>query len=463
MALPATTRAELGALLRLAAPLALATAGQATMGLVDTAVCGRAGGAVLAGAGLGNSVFLAVSILGMGLMMGLDPLVAQAVGAGDSRAARRHLWQGIWLALLVGAALAIPSVLAGRALLPLGIAPGVVSQAQRFLWARAPSLPAFLYFVAARAYLQGLARTRALLVTTLLANLANLLLDLLLVFGGAGLPPLAGPLRSIPPLGAAGSGLSTALVTLLQALVLAAAVREVEVEGGARGLRAPLRAEMLRALRVGLPIGLHMAAEVGVFALVGVLAARLGREAVAAHQVALALASATFTFALGLGNAAAVRVGWAVGARDRRAARRTGLTAFGAGAGVMSLGALAFALFPGHLTRLMTSDLAVGSVALRLLRVAAAFQVADGVQAVGAGVLRGAGDTRFTFLANLAGHWGVGLPLALALGLFGPYGISGLWWGLCAGLSTVALALLVRFTRLSAHEIEPLAGRAAEV
>jgi MATE family multidrug resistance protein len=453
-------RSELLSLARLALPLAVASAGQATMGLVDTAVCGRAGAVVLAGTGLGNALFFAIAVFGRGLMMGLDPLISQAFGAGDPRRARRLLWQGTWLALLTGALLAVPCALAALALRPLGIEEAVALQAGRFVWVRAPSLPAFLFFVAARSYLQGLGLTRAVVVSTVIANALNLLLDLLFVFGGAALPPWAGPLRAIPPMGSAGSALSTALVTVVQALLLALAARAVSIDGGAAGLRRPSRSALLQAARAGLPVGLHMGAEVGVFALVGFLAARLGRDALAAHQVAIALASTTFTFTVGIGSAAAVRVGWAVGARDTVGARRAGLTAFGAGAGVMSISALAFLLFPAALARLMTDDASVLRAATPLLVVAAVFQISDGVQGVGAGVLRGASDTRYTFKASMIGHWLVGFPIAIALGILGPFGVTGLWWGLCAGLSAVAAGLFGRFLRLSSREIVPLAGRA---
>lgn len=277
-------RAELRSLAKLAAPMAVASAGQATMGLIDTAVCGRAGSAALAGAGLGGSVFIAFAILGMGLVTGVEPLVAQAFGAGDARGARRALWQGSWLALAAGAPLA--ALCAGTALLlgGLGLEPEVRSQAAGFLALRATSLPAWLFFTVARCYLQGLGLTRPVLAAAVLGNAANLLLDLLLVFGGAGLPAAAGPLRAVPALGAPGAGLATAIVTVIQAAVLAAAIRQVPVAGGAAGLRRPRRADLGRALRVGLPIGLQMGAEVGLFALVGVLASRLGREGIGAHQ-----------------------------------------------------------------------------------------------------------------------------------------------------------------------------------
>jgi MATE family multidrug resistance protein len=451
---PHAPRGELGALVRLAVPMAAATAGQALMGVVDTAVAGRAGAGVLAGTGLGNALFFAFAIFASGLVLGLEPLVAQAIGAGDAARARRWLWQGGWMSLALGTAIAVPMALLPFALEPLGIAPEVGREAGRYLWLRLPGLPAFLFYFAARAYVQGLGRTRAIVVAVVVANVLNLGLDVLLVFGGGALPAWTGPLRAIPPLGAAGAALASTVVTWVQALLLAAAAARA---GRAAVPIRPAPADIARALRVGLPVGLHMGAEVGVFALTGFLAGRLGPEQIAAHQIAITYASLSFCAALGIGNAGGVRVGWAVGARDRAGARRAGLVALAAGAGFMSCSALLFFLFPAALARAVTDDPGVLAIAGPLLAVAAVFQISDGVQGVGAGVLRGAGDTRFTFAANMVGHWAVGLPLALALGLWLRLGVVGLWWGLCAGLSAVAVALVGRFLRISAREIRPLA------
>jgi MATE family multidrug resistance protein len=452
--LPLPVRAEVRALVRLAVPLALASAGQSLMGVVDAAVVGRAGAAQLAGVGLGSLLFFAVSVLGIGTMMGLDPLVSQAFGAGDAPRARHFLWQGAWLALAIGVLLSIPLAFVPLTLGPLGIDPAVVAQASGHLLARLPSLPALLFFFAARSYMQGANAPRAILLSAVLANLVNFGLDLLLVFGGADLPSWAGVVRHIPPLGAAGSGIATAISTWLQAAFVAWAAGRIEVNGPF--IRRPLWAEMRLAARVGAPIGLHMGAEVGVFALVGLMAGRLGSVPMAAHQVAIALASFSFSAAVGIGNAGSVRVGWAIGSRDTPAARRAGLVAFGTGAAFMSAWGLAFLLFPGIFARLMSNDPAVVAVATPLLRVAGVFQISDGIQAVGAGVLRGAGDTRFTLFANLVGHWALGLPAALGLGLLLGWGITGLWWGLLIGLTAVAIALFFRFRRIASREMLPI-------
>lgn len=449
---------EMRPLVRLALPLAIAQGGQALMGVVDTAVVGRAGALQLAGTGLGNVLFMVLAVFGMGVMHGLDPLVSQALGAGDSRRARRILWQGIWLAGGLASLLAVPFLLAPSTLVPLGVEPPVAREASRYLLWRLPGLPFFLAFFAGRAYLQALGSARPMVLATLVANLANVPLDLLFVFGGGSLPGWAWPLGAVPPMGAAGAAVATSLVAAVQMAILSLAVRAVPLAGPPVS-RRPEAGELARALRVGLPVGLHMGAEVGIFALVGFLAARLGAIPLAAHQLAISVASLTFTVAVGFGNAGSVRVGWAVGARDREGARRAGLAAFGAGAAFMTVAALAFFLFPSAIARLMTDDPAVVAAAAPLLRVAGVFQISDGVQGVGAGVLRGAGETRFTFVANMVGHWALGFPAAVLLGFTLGGGVTGLWWGFVLGLSAVGAALLARFVRVSAREIVPIAER----
>jgi MATE family multidrug resistance protein len=255
-------------------------------------------------------------------------------------------------------------------------------------------------------------------------------------------------------MGAPGSGLATSICTFLMFGVMAVAARKaqpgLEVR---RGISFP---DLRKALRVGIPVGLQLGAEVGIFALVGVLAGRLGAESLAAHQVAISLASFTFCGAVGIGQAASVRVGWAIGARDTPAARRSGLVAFAVGALVMGVSALLFWLAPEKLARLLSDQPEIIAASVPLLLVCAFFQLSDGIQGVGAGVLRGAGDTAFPFLANLVGHYAVGLPIAILLGFYLGRGVIGLWWGLCAGLTAVAIALLWRFLRLSSREIVPL-------
>ncbi len=446
---------ELRALMRLALPIAIAQAGVSLMGFVDTVVVGRAGTTALAAVGLANGLFFFISGMGMGLMMGVDPLLSQAFGAKNAPRARGLLWQGCWLALFSGVALWLLLLLAPGLLALFGVAREEMPQVRDYLLWRAPSVPLTLAFFAQRSYLQSVGRPQALVVAMVLANVLNLGADILFVFGGGVLPEGFGPLRDFPAMGVKGAALASTLCAGLMNLILGLAIRQIPVEGG-QPSRLPERTDLLQAARVGLPIGLHLVAEIGVFALAGVLAAKISPESIGAHQIALSYASLSFTVALGIGNAGSVRVGWAVGAHNTPQARMSGLVAFAGAAGFMALSAAVFALFPLPLARLAGAPEEVIPLLVPLLMVSAFFQVSDGVQAVGAGVLRGAGATHFTFVANMVGHYVLGLPLALWLGFGLKLGVVGIWWGLCAGLTAVALALLWRFHRLSAGSLRPL-------
>jgi MATE family multidrug resistance protein len=435
-------RTELGALWRLALPLAFAQAGQAAMGLVDTAVVGRLSPTAQAAAGLGNSLTFTILFFGMGVLFALDPLVSQAIGAGRPAEARTHYWTGVWLALLTSVGLLVPLLALGPILSAVGVQPAIADGAMAYVTWRLPGVAGTLLFVVARSYLQGLGRTRAIVVAMVVANVLNAGLDVLLVFG-------AGP---VPALGVVGAAIVTSVCTWVQFVVLAVALGPAPA--GVR--RRPQWRSIVLAAKVGIPVGAHLLAEGGVFGLAGLLAGRLGDSSSAAHQVALTWASLTFCVAVGIGSAGSVRVGWGVGAGQLAAARRSGLVAFASGAGFMACTALLFVVLPAPLARLLSPDAEVVRVASALFLVTAVFQVSDGIQGVGAGVLRGYGDTRFTFVANLVGHWLIGLPLSWWLGVRGGLGVIGLWWGLSAGLSAVAVAVFARFQWLSRRPVQAL-------
>jgi MATE family multidrug resistance protein len=430
---------EFRELIRLAVPLAAAQAGLQLMGLVDVAVLGRYGARELAASGIGNAVFFAVSVLGIGIVLGIDPVISQAIGAGDAVRARRALWHGVWLATGVTLGLTVLLLLAAWALPVIG-AHDLIAPARIYLLIRTVSMLPMLLFVAARAYLQALKTTRAMVIATIVGNVLNLGLDILFVFTFG--------------LGVAGAAIATVICAILQTWILAFYVGRIPVAGAVdRAFSSP---DVQRAFRVGLPVGLHMGAEVGVFALVALLAGRMGTVPMAAHQVVISIASLTFTVAVGVATAGSVRVGYGVGAGDQAATRLAGHVTFATAALVMGTSAVCFALFPTQIARLVTDqrDIVAGSVPLMI--VAAFFQLSDGIQAAGAGVLRGAADTHFVFWANLVGHWIIGLPIALLLGFTMHMGVVGLWWGLSAGLTVVAVLLFVRFERLSKKGVRAL-------
>lgn len=446
-----TVRREAQAQLRLAVPLAAQQLGLVLMGLVDTAILGRYHPDALAGAGIGTSLVFAISCIGLGVLLGLDPLLAQAIGAGERWRTPRLLRDGLGVAVRLGAALSLVILAMPLLLRVAGVEPAVADEARVFVYARIPGVIPFLMQIAYRAAFQAHGVTRPLVIAVVVGNLVNAALDVALVFGV--------PALGIPALGSIGAALATSTVTIATIGYFALAMRAIDRElpapprSAAIESRAERRAAAGALLRVGVPIGLQFGAEVGAFALASVLAGRLGKVPAAAHQIALQLASTSFAIAMGLGATAAVRVGLAVGAGDHRAARRAGLVSLGLGTAVMSSSALLFVIAPGPLASIFGSTSVVIAAALPLIQIAAVFQLSDGAQAVAAGALRGAGDTQAAFLANLGGHYLVGVPIAIGLGFGLGMGAPGLWWGLSAGLTGTAIALVGRFLWLTARPI----------
>lgn len=283
--------------------------------------------------------------------------------------------------------------------------------------------------------------------TIVLANLANVFLNWVFIYGKLGAPAL----------GAVGSGVATGMSRFaLAGGILVLAWREL------RPTLRPWRREAFalsplgRMLTLGLPIAVTMALEYGAFATVGLMMGTLGTTQMAAHQVALNLASLTFMVPLGVSGAGAVLVGQAIGRGDPAGMRRAAGAALALGVGFMVSTAVAFLLAPGALARIYSTDPVVIALAASLIPLAGLFQVFDGTQAVAVGILRGAGDTRWPMVINVAGFWAVGLPISVWLGFHAGYGPMGLWWGFVAGLAAVALLLLWRVRNRFRRTIERL-------
>jgi MATE family multidrug resistance protein len=440
-------RGELAQQAQLAVPLVAQQLGLQRMGAVDTALLGRYSSDAMAGAGLANGLVFAISCIGMGIVLGLDTLVPQAIGAGDPGQATQTFRAGLKLAVAIGLPLTLAVLVMPLVLGPAGVDPAVARPAALFTWIRAIGVTPFLIQVALRSFLSAHGHTRPLLYAVIAGNLANALLDWLLIFGDGGLGDLGLPGLGLPALGVVGAGLATTGVQIVTVIIYALAARAIARE------QPPARAAGASAwaiARIGLPVGLMLLAEVGVFALAGVLAGHLGKGPATGHSVAIMVASFTFSMAVGVGASAAVRVGHAIGAGDRATARHRGLLSLGLGTAVMSCSALGFLLVPGVFARLFTDDPVAIAAAIPLLRIAAVFQLSDGAQAIAAGALRGTGDTHAGFIANLIGHYAIGLPLSIGLAFGLDWGAPGLWWGLSAGLTATAALLIARFLRTTA-------------
>jgi multidrug resistance protein, MATE family len=443
-------RQELRSTLVLATPLILAELGWMTMGIVDTLMVGRLSPEAIGAVGIGSSVFLAVGVFAMGLLLGLDTLVSQAYGAARIEECHRWLIHGVALSLLLSPPVMAALWLVIASLELWGLDEGVLALTRPYLQVITWSVLPLLLYASFRRYLQGMGRARPVMVALVVANVANVLVNWVLIFGNLGMPAL----------GVVGAGWATVGSRIVMAGVLLGAIvhrervwRSARRPSGAggdvtahRGLfEMPLRvalASMRRMLTLGLPAALQLTLEVGVFAAATVLAGRLVPAALAAHQIALNIAGFTFMVPLGLASAGAVRVGHAMGRMDPVGAVRAGWTALFLGAVFMLSAAAVFLTMPRTLIGAFTSSTAVLEFGVALLAVAAVFQLFDGLQGVATGILRGLGDTRTPMLWNLVGHWVVGLPIAYVLAFSLGFGVIGLWWGLSLGLIICGIALV---------------------
>lgn len=428
---------ELRTLVHLAVPISLAQLGLVAMGLVDTAIVGRLDVDSLAGTAMGRSIALAATGLGMGVGYALEPLAAQAIGAGEPARAYGALVTACRVGLLVTVPSAAFALVAAYGLGLGGVEPQLVPIVVAFLVGQLPGLFAFPLYVAGREYLASLGNTRPALVAAFVANVVNAILGALLVHGDAALAWVRLPAVGLPKLGAFGAGLATSIASIVLAAVVLLAARKTRPATPVEVVPARL------VFGLGLSIGTQFLAEIGLFSLVGLMAGRLGAVPAAAHQVALALVTFTFMGVYGIGAATGVRVGHAVGAGVQP--RRIGAYGLALGSVVMLCSATLFTLEPRFLASLFTVDAEVLELSAQLLAIAAVFQLFDGLQGVASGALRGAGDVRFPLLANLASHYLVGVPLAILFGFVLDWGTPGLWWGISAGLATIATVLVSRF------------------
>jgi MATE family multidrug resistance protein len=432
-------------LIRLAVPLALVQMAYQATAFVDTAFAGRIDDLSLAATGLGASILFAFAVCGLGVGLAMDPLTSQAVGAGDERDARAVLCQGLWVATALCLPVAAVTLVVAANLEAFGIAPELAERTRSYIFARLPAIWPLFLSVNMRAFLQAHHRTAPIVVAAVTTNVANVLGNALLVFPRETFQ-LIGIDVSWNGTGVAGLGWASVAALAAQAAVLAVAVGRIP-------MARPQRLACGRILKVGLPIGLQLTTEVGLFSMTQVLMARMGVLAGAAHQVALMLAAMSFSISLGVGAATSVQVGRSVGRQDPAATRRAGVHGMLISVMVMACAAVAMWTVPHHLAAVLSNDPQVLARAVSLLRIAAVFQLVDGVQAVIAGALRGAGVTRWTFVAHLVAHWGLGLPVGVGLAFALDRGPEGLWWGLTTGLSVAALATTWKFLQVSGKTI----------
>lgn len=439
---PERWRREFRDTLVLAAPLVLGQLSTIGMNVVDVLLAGHFNAQTLAAVAIGTSVWTLAIVAAIGVMLALPPSVAQLAGAGAQDKIGALFRQALWLALVLGMALFVGVRHAEPLLRAIGIGLPIVEDAQKFLCAISWGAPALTGYFALRGLSEGLALTRPTMYFGFLGLVALAPIGYVLMYGAFGLPAR----------GAEGSGMATAAVLWLQ---LAAFIAYIAARGHYRAVGPFARFDwphwrtIFGLLRLGVPMGVALLMEAGLFVAAALLIGSFGTTIVASHQVAINVASVAFMLPLGVAMATTVRVGRAVGRGDADGVRYAGFVGIGVSLLTQTLSCAVMALFPHAIAILYTDDADVAALAARLLLLAAIFQLSDGIQVTANGALRGLKDTAVPMVITVLAYWGIGMPLGYWLGVGLGMGARGIWIGLVAGLTGAAVLLLTRFARLA--------------
>lgn len=433
---------ETRAVVQLGMPLVIHNLALMGMQFTDTLMAGRLSPRDLAAVAIGGNIWGPISLFNMGVFMAINPIAAHLFGSGRLKNIGHYVRQAFWLSQGIGWLSLLLLHGTSNFLSAIAIPSEIIPLSDQYLKAISWGMPAFCLYNVFRFASEGVSHTRPMLFISLLGLVVNGLADYTLMYG----------LLGFPRLGAVGCGWASALVQWIMLGAILAYARWIPqyrpLEIFSRW-EAPLRSIQWEVIRLGVPIGISIFVEGGLFAAVALIMGMLGTVIVAGHQIAVNFAGLTFMVPLGLSMAISVRVGQARGRGEEAAARFAGFTGIGICVGFMAASALIMTLFPAAIASLYTNDPSVRTIAVRLLAMAAVFQLSDGLQVGGAGALRGLKDTRIPMIMTIVAYWVMGFPLAYLLGLQLRLGPQWVWVGLIGGLSTAAILLNTHFARIS--------------
>ena len=433
--------------LLLAGPLIVGQLTSFGMNFVDTVMAGRLGTVDLGAIAIGSSVWAAGLLFVLGVTMSVSPAVSQLDGAGRREQAGEMTRQALWIALALAGLQFFVMRNAGWVMTALAVEPAVAALALGYLKAMSWGAPALSLMLVLRFFAEGAGYTRPTMYIGVFGILCNIPLNYVLMFGKLGFPQM----------GAVGCGWATTIVFWLQLLALAIYVRGREQFQPFKLFQRFSRPGWLEIgglLKVGLPIGVMIFFEGGMFVSAALLIGTLGALPIAAHQVAINFASMAFMVPLGLAGAITVRVGNAIGRGDPQGAHRAGVVGIAIAGAIGVFSAIVMFTLPEWIARIYTGDRQVIELAASLLLLAAVFQVSDGLQVAAAGALRGLKDTRVPMVFSLLSYWLIGLTLGAWLTFQREWGALGMWMGLAGGLSVAALLMGGRFLVVSRRRIE---------
>lgn len=446
MTIPMTPSTHARETLALGLPLAGSHLAQMALHVTDVVMMGRYGVLPLAAVVLGASSFFVVFVLGSGFAKAVMPMVAAALGRGDEAQVRRDTRMGLWLSILFGVVVLPIFWWSGPILLALGQDPEVSAIAQSYLRIVGCGMVPALLVTVLQGYLSALGRTQVVLWVTLLAVALNIAVNWALIFGNAGFPELGAQ-------GAAIATISTQVMSLIVLGLYAGFLPSLRRFHLFQRFWRPDWHAMRQVWRLGVPIGLTGLAEGGLFQASALMMGWIGTVELAAHGIALEVAALTFMLHVGLSSAATIRIARFDGRGDRVALRQAAKMAVGISTGVAVASVILFVAVPEPIVALFldlekpesAAIIAYGSV---LLGVAALFQLADALQVMALGLLRGVQDTKVPMVLAAVSYWLIGIPCSYVLAFPLGFGGVGLWFGLVVGLVCAAVSLMWRFWRL---------------
>jgi multidrug resistance protein, MATE family len=442
-----TIKEHFSATISIALPVMISQLGQVSVGVADSMMVGRLGALPLASASLANSIFFVIMMFGLGISMGITPLVSIAEGKGKAKRISTLFGHSLWIN--IATAIALTGVVLGLSsgIHFLGQPEEVVELAIPYLLVITASLFPFMIFQTFKQFAEGLSQTKQAMYITIFCNLINVFLNWVLIWGMFGAPEL----------GLMGAGWATLISRILMPVLMGYYIlrsRRYSIYSLSLKLKKISLPIISRILNIGIPTGFQFIFEVSAFSAAAIMMGWIGVNALAGHQIALNLASISYMMATGLSTAGMIRVSNMVGRGNQKGMREAGMVVFGLVLGFMFLAAMSFVFLRTFLPTLYIDDPEVIATAASLLIVAALFQLSDGVQVAALGVLRGLEDVRIPTLVTLVAYWVLGLPLGYFFAFQLEMGEVGIWYGLLIGLSITAVLLFYRFHILSKNKIQ---------
>ncbi|MFB9864966.1 MATE family efflux transporter [Rufibacter immobilis] len=426
----------------LAYPVVLSQLGHILVSVADSVMAGRIGTLQLAAASLGNSIFTITLVFGLGISFSITPLVARADGRKNHTRIALVLLNGLFLNTIMGVLLFLAFWGLSPLIAYLNQPEEVVRLAIPYVNILFLSMVPLMVFQAFKQFAEGLSLTKQSMYISILANVLNVGLNYVLIYGKLGMPAL----------GLNGAAWATLISRVIMAIMMGMFVfmapRFARYRHYLR-FQSISWTHIVRMLKIGFPISLQMIFEMGAFSFSAVMIGWVGAMELAAHQIALNIASVTYMMASGISAAATIRVGKLRGSGDLEGTKTAGYSSLIMGVVFMATSATLIILCKDLIPHLYVKDEMVHALAAQLLIIAAVFQLSDGVQVVGLGALRGLEDVKVPSMISLFSYWLIALPVGYALGFWLGMGAIGIWLGLFTGLTIAAVLLFFRFRSFS--------------